>query len=141
MKKVAIINGPNLNFLGIREKDVYGDLTLDDINALIQSKAKELGFEPTFYQSNIEGEIINFVQQAHLENYHAIIINAGAYTHYSYAIRDALASTNIKKIEVHLSNIYAREDFRSKSVLSAVCDGVICGFSYESYILALYTIN
>lgn len=135
MKNIAIINGPNLNFLGIREKDIYGSKTLDDIEKMIIEKVKH--FNISFFSSNIEGEIINYLQDCFFNKIDGIIINAGAFTHYSYAIRDAIKSINIPTIEVHMSNVYKREDFRHKSVLAPVCIGQISGFLEDSYLIAL----
>lgn len=132
--KILIVNGPNLNMTGTREPGIYGSETLDEINALIKKSAKEKGAETEFFQSNCEGAIIDAIQRFEGDG---IIINAGAYTHYSYAISDALKMKNCKKIEVHMSNVFAREEFRHKSVLSPVADGVICGFGKNSYLLAL----
>lgn len=137
MKKIAVVNGPNLNFLGIRQTDIYGQKTLDDIQNSIKKKADDLSFDVIFFTSNIEGDIINFLQKCYFDKIDGIIINAGAFTHYSYAIADAIASINIPTIEVHLSNIQNREAFRQKSVLAPVCVGQICGFMENSYILAL----
>lgn len=125
------INGVNLNMTGIREKGVYGKETLDEINKQIAAHFK--GDECEFFQSNSEGEICTAIQKAKAD---AIILNAGAFTHYSYAIRDAIASVNIPVVEVHMSNVHAREEFRHKSVLSEVCKGVVLGFGKNSYILA-----
>lgn len=119
---------------GMREKNVYGVETLDEINAQISKHFK--GDECVFFQSNIEGEICTCLQNAAKEKFDGVILNAGAYTHYSYAIRDAIASINVPVIEVHMSNVGAREEFRSKSVISEVCKGVISGFGKYSYILA-----
>lgn len=129
--KFLFINGVNLNMTGVREKGVYGEETLDGINAQIAAHFK--GDTCEFFQSNIEGEICTAIQKADAD---AIILNAGAFTHYSYAIRDAIASVKIPVIEVHMSNVHAREEFRHKSVISEVCKGVICGFGKNSYILA-----
>lgn len=129
--KLLFINGVNLNMTGKRQKDVYGTQTLDEINAEIAARFN--GDECEFYQSNIEGEICTKLQTADCDG---IILNAGAFTHYSYAIRDAIASIEIPVIEVHISNVYEREEFRHTSVLSAVCKGVIVGFGKNSYILA-----
>ena len=134
---VLIINGPNLNLLGEREPGTYGSDSYDNICALIRAKAEELGFsECECFQSNSEGEIIDRIHQARLD-FSGIVINAGAYTHYSYAIRDAIAAVKIPVIEVHMSNICARETFRSHSVLSEVCRGVVFGFGAASYIAAI----
>ncbi len=129
--KFLFINGVNLNMTGVREKGVYGTETLDDINRQIAAHFDGDGCE--FFQSNIEGEICTAIQTAQADG---IILNAGAFTHYSYAIRDAIASVKIPVVEVHMSNVHAREEFRSKSVLSAVCKGVVLGFGKNSYILA-----
>ena len=134
-KKIEIINGPNINLLGKREPDIYGDLTLEDINKEIEVYAKELNLKTLFFQSNIEGEIVNKIQDSVKSN--GIIINAAAFTHTSIAIHDALKSLSIPKIEVHISNIYKREEFRHKSLISNVVDGVICGLGANSYKLAL----
>ena len=129
--KFLFINGVNLNLTGKRQKDIYGAQTLDEINAEIAAHFK--GDECEFYQSNIEGEICTKLQTADCDG---IILNAGAYTHYSYAIRDTIASIDIPVIEVHMSNVHAREEFRHTSVISAVCKGVVEGFGKNSYILA-----
>lgn len=141
MKKVRIINGPNINFTGIREKGVYGSLTLKDINESIKKRADELGFETEFFQSNHEGEIIDYLQKCYHEGVDGIVMNPGAYTHYSYAIRDAIASVNIPVIEVHMSNIHKREEFRHTSVTVPVCAGQICGFGAFSYELGLFALK
>ncbi len=136
--KYLIINGVNLNLTGKREQSVYGTETLDDLNKKIADYCEKNGDTVDFYQSNIEGEIVNKLHQAFLEKTcDAVILNAGAYTHYSYAIRDAIASINIPVAEVHISNVHAREEFRSNSVLSEVCKGVVCGFGVGSYIGAI----
>ena len=129
--KLLFINGVNLNMTGIREKGVYGSQTLDEINAEIAAHFK--GDKCEFYQSNIEGEICT---KLHTADCDGIILNAGAFTHYSYAIRDAIASIKIPVIEVHMSNVHSREEFRHNSVISEVCKGVIAGFGKNSYILA-----
>ena len=129
--KFLFINGVNLNMTGIREKGVYGTQTLDEINTEIAARFK--GDECEFFQSNIEGEICTKIQSADCDG---IILNAGAFTHYSYAIRDAIASIKIPVVEVHMSNVHAREQFRHDSVLSEVCKGVVLGFGKNSYILA-----
>ena len=135
-KTVAVIHGPNLNLLGTREPDVYGSATLKDIDAAIRSLAGELGCEVRSSQHSGEGEIIDAVHAAAGAG-HAIIINPGAYAHYSYAIRDALAAADVPKVEVHLTNIYAREEFRRTSVIAPAVHGVVAGFGAESYLLAL----
>tara|TARA_Y100001954_G_C15618474_1_gene506533 strand:+ start:382 stop:822 length:441 start_codon:yes stop_codon:yes gene_type:complete len=134
-KKIEIINGPNINLLGKREPDIYGNLTLESINKEIEEYAKELDLKTLFFQSNIEGEIVNKIQSS--DNSNGIIINAAAFTHTSVAIHDALKSLDIPKIEVHISNIYKREEFRHKSLISNVVDGIICGLGSNSYKLAL----
>ena len=136
--KYLVINGVNLNLTGKREQSVYGTETLDDLNKKIADYCEKNGDTVDFYQSNIEGEIVNKLHQAFLEKTcNAIILNAGAFTHYSYAIRDAIASINIPVAEVHISNVHAREQFRKNSVLSEVCKGVVCGFGVGSYIGAI----
>lgn len=135
-KKISIINGPNLNLLGKREPEVYGKETLDDVNNRLRELGKKKGVQVDFFQSNIEGEIVTEIQKAN-EFSHGIILNAGGYSHTSVAIRDALSASKIKKIEVHISNIYAREPFRHVSLVSAVVDGVICGLGTEGYDIAL----
>lgn len=134
--KVLLINGPNINMLGIREKDIYGSMSYDKLCSTLDKKAEDLNIDLTIYQSNIEGEIINTIQEA-FEIYDGIIINPGAYTHYSIAIYDALKAVNIPTVEVHISNIYAREEFRKKSVTAPACIGQISGFGIDSYVLAL----
>lgn len=138
MKKIAVINGVNLNFLGIRKKDVYGGTSLNDIMEFMQLEATRLDVELIFFTSNIEGEIINFLQKCYFDDIYGIIINAGAYSHYSIALRDAIESIDIPTIEVHISNIYAREEFRRNSVISSVCVGQISGLGIKGYILALH---
>ncbi|RCX09301.1 3-dehydroquinate dehydratase [Anaerobacterium chartisolvens] len=137
MKKVLIINGPNLNMLGIREKGIYGNETLEDIARRVMEESGRMGMETDFVQSNHEGEIIDKIHAAR-GRYDVIIINPGAYTHYSIAIRDAIAAAEVPAIEVHLSNVHAREEFRSKSVIAPVCRGQISGFGGSSYIVALH---
>lgn len=132
--KFLFVNGVNLNMTGEREKGVYGTQTLDQINAEISAHFK--GDKCEFFQSNIEGEICSAIQSADKNGFDGVILNAGAYTHYSIAIRDAIASVKTPVIEVHMSNVHAREGFRHKSVISEVCRGVICGFGKNSYILA-----
>ena len=136
MSKVIVINGPNLNLLGKREPNIYGQETLDTINEKLKVLAVELGIVLETYQSNIEGEIINKIQEA-AEKCNAIIINPAAFTHYSIAIRDALAAVNIPAVEVHISNIHAREEFRHKSVTAQVVTGQITGLGATGYLLAL----
>ena len=136
MKKICLIHGPNINFTGIREKGVYGTLTIDEINEEIRIKADELDFEVEIFQSYHEGAIIDKIQECYGSK-DGIIINPGAYTHYSYAIRDALASVDMPVIEVHMSNIHKREEFRLTSVTVHVCVGKMCGFGWRGYLLAL----
>ena len=136
MKRILVINGPNLNLLGIREKSVYGNETLESISLMMTEEAKNLNIQLNFVQSNHEGEIIDRIHDAR-GNFDAIIINPGAYTHYSIAIRDAVKAVEIPTIEVHLSNIHAREEFRSKSVIAPVCIGQISGLGSIGYMLAL----
>ena len=136
MKNILVIHGPNLNLLGTRETDLYGNLTLDDINDKLSILAKELGVSVSFYQSNSEGDLVNKIQGA-LGNCDATIINPGAYTHTSIALRDAILGVSIPTIEVHLSNIYQREEFRKRSMLADVAVGQITGFGVESYLLGL----
>lgn len=136
MKKICLIHGPNINFTGIREKGVYGTLTFDQINKEIIKKARQLNLDVEIFQSNHEGAIIDKIQQCWSDK-DGIIINPGAYTHYSYAIRDALASIDIPVIEVHMSNIHKREEFRHTSVTVPVCLGQLCGFGWKGYLLAL----
>ena len=135
-KKVLVLLGPNLNMVGVREKGIYGDESAESINLQIMDCAKRLGYDCDIYQSNHEGDLIDRIHGAR-ECYSGVVINAGALTHYSYALRDAIASVCIPFIEVHMSNIYAREEFRHKSVISAVCAGQIAGFGKNSYFLAL----
>ncbi len=133
---ILIIHGPNLNLLGIREKNVYGTESFENINDRIEEEANQMGVEVNIFQSNHEGEIIDCIHRA-LGKYDGIVINPGAYTHYSIAIRDAIKGVNIRTIEVHLSNVHGREDFRAKSVIAPVCIGQISGFGGDSYILGL----
>lgn len=133
---ILVLQGPNINLTGKRETGVYGTDTYEQICEEIIKYGKQIGFDVSIYQSNVEGEIINEIQNKR-DEYDAVIINAGAYTHYSYAIRDAIASVEPPFIEVHMSNIHNREEFRQKSVISQVCIGQICGFGKLSYIIAL----
>ena len=136
--KFLVINGVNLNLTGKREQSVYGSETLEEINAKIASFCKQNGDSVDFYQSNIEGELVNKLHDAFLtQAYDGILLNAGAFTHYSYALRDAVAAIDIPVAEVHMSNVHAREPFRHNSVLSEVCKGVVCGFGANSYIAAI----
>jgi 3-dehydroquinate dehydratase II len=134
--KILVINGPNLNLLGKREPQIYGAETLEDINLRIATLAVELGVEVSFFQSNHEGELVQKIQDA-MGTYQAIVINPGAYTHTSVALRDAISSTGIPTIETHISNIYKREEFRHHSYISGVAAGQIAGFGPDSYLLAL----
>jgi len=136
MRKILVVNGPNLNLLGRRAPETYGAESLDQINRRLTERAGELGIAPLFFQSNTEGEIIDFL---HREGFDAdgLIINPGALTHYSYALRDAIAAVGIEAIEVHLSNVYQREEFRHHSVIAPVCRGHIVGFGAEGYFMAL----
>ena len=135
--KFLVINGVNLNLTGLREKSVYGTQTLDEINEKISAFAKANGDEVEFFQSNIEGELVNKLHEAFLsKSCQGILLNAGAFTHYSYALRDAVAAIDIPVAEVHMSNVHAREEFRKHSVLSEVCCGVVCGFGAGSYLAA-----
>lgn len=141
MIRIRILNGPNLNLLGTREPGIYGDQTLQDIKNRLEEEAGAYSIELDFYQSNHEGDIIDKIHEAYQKGYNGIIINPGAFTHYSYAIRDAISSTNISTIEVHLSNIHAREEFRSKSVIAPVCIGQICGLGADAYSAALFVLH
>ncbi len=140
MKKICIIHGPNLNFTGIRETSVYGSQTLDDINEMIRNSVDQSVVDVSFFQSNIEGEIINQLQALHHQQVDGIVINPGAFTHYSYAIRDALASISIPSVEVHMSNIYKRESFRHTSVTAPSCLGQISGFGAYGYVLGVLAV-
>ncbi len=136
MKKILVLLGPNLNMVGIREKGVYGTETAESINDYILSKAEENGFECEIFQSNHEGDLVDKIHSA-LGEFDGVIINAGAFTHYSYALRDAISCLSIPFIEVHMSNIHAREEFRHNSVIAPVCKGQIAGFGKISYNLAV----
>lgn len=140
MPRVAVMHGPNLNMLGIRETEVYGHLSLDQINQRVLERAKSLGLEVRITQSNHEGEIIEAIHEA-LQWADALIINPGAYTHYSIAIRDAITAVRLPTVEVHLSNIHAREEFRRQSVTAPVVHGIISGFGVMSYLLALEAVK
>jgi 3-dehydroquinate dehydratase-2 len=134
--KILFLNGPNLNLLGTREPQTYGRLTLADIEARVRSRAAKLGVEVEFRQSNLEGELVTWIQQAK-GAFTAIVLNAAGYTHTSVAIRDAIAAVGLPTIEVHLSNIHAREEFRHHSLIAPVCRGQISGFGAFSYVLGL----
>ncbi len=135
--KVLVINGPNLNFLGIREKGIYGSESYEGLVERLQQKAEQDGFEIELFQNNSEGAIIDRIQQAYYDKVDGIVINPGAYAHYSIAIRDALASIEVPKIEVHISNVYKREEFRHTSVITPVCTGEILGLGLQGYFLAI----
>ena len=136
--KILVLNGVNLNLTGLREKGVYGVETLDEINAKIAAYCKAGGDEVDFYQSNIEGVLVDKLHEAFLnKSYDGILLNAGAFTHYSYALRDSIAAIDIPVVEVHMSNVHAREAFRHISVISEVCKGTVCGFGAGSYIAAV----
>ena len=134
--RILILNGPNLNLLGTREPEIYGSLSLDDIKTQVAGRADELGFETDFRQSNSEADLVDWIQQVRSE-FHAVIINAAALTHSSVSILDALLACERPVIEVHLSNIFRREDFRHHSYVSRGADGVICGLGVRGYLLAL----
>lgn len=134
--KIMVLNGPNINFLGIREKEVYGSQNYEEMCQYIKKNIKkEIKLE--IYQSNIEGELINLIQKAYFDKFDGIVINPGAYTHTSIALYDAIKSVNIPTVEVHISNVHKREDFRHKSFTAAACIGQICGLGSDGYILAI----
>ncbi len=136
MVAVHVLNGPNLNLLGRREPHVYGSVTLAEIEGRLRERAAQLGAELTFRQSNHEGELVGWIQEAGLTGA-GILLNAGAYTHTSVALRDAISGSGAFAVEIHVSNVYARENFRHRSLIAPVCVGVICGFGVMSYILGL----
>ena len=136
-KKILVIHGPNLNMLGKREKKIYSKISLEKINSDLKSLAEELGVELKFKQSNIEGELVNFIQEAAKNKTSGILINPAAYTHTSVAIRDALLAIKLPAVEVHISNIYQREEFRHKSLTAPACVGQVTGFGKMSYLLGL----
>lgn len=136
--KVLVLNGPNLNMVGIREKEIYGTRNYNDIVDYIKEEGAKRGHEIDVLQSNYEGQIIDWLQKAYFEQYDGVIINPGAYTHYSYAIHDAIkAISDIPAVEVHLSNVHAREEFRHQSVTAPACIGQLCGFGEFGYLLAI----
>ncbi|PHQ69046.1 MAG: type II 3-dehydroquinate dehydratase [Sneathiella sp.] len=135
-KSVIVINGPNLNMLGTREPEIYGAVTLKDIEARVRAHAQQIGLTAEFFQSNLEGEIVEAIQKA-ANKYDGIILNAAAYTHTSIALMDAIKATGVPTIEVHLSNVFAREPFRHHSYISPAAAGVICGFGAKGYVLAI----
>ncbi len=137
MKKILLLHGVNLNMFGKRDPVQYGTITLEEIDKKVRELAKELGVELETFQTNHEGAICEKIHQAHQEKVDAVMINAGAWTHYSYALRDALAILKVPIIEVHMSNIHAREEFRHYSVVSPLAKGLICGFGVHSYLLGL----
>ena len=136
MKKILVINGPNLNLLGVREPGIYGSDTYETLCERIIDKAEDMGIKCEVFQSNHEGVIIDKLHSARL-TFDGVVLNAGAYTHYSYAIRDAIAAIKIPVVEVHISNVFARDEFRSISVIGPVCKGSISGFGFDSYFLAM----
>lgn len=135
--KIGILNGPNLNRLGLREPEVYGSLTLDDLQKMIKDEAVQMDIDVDFYQSNHEGDLVDKIHEWADSGYTGVIANPGAYTHTSVALRDAYSSTTMKFVEVHISNIYKREDFRHTSYTAPICDGVITGLGFYGYIAAL----
>ena len=137
MKKILILHGVNLNMFCKRDPAQYGTITLDEIDRKLKELAKELGIQLETFQTNHEGAMCEKIHQAHQEKVDAVVINAGAWTHYSYALRDALAILKVPIIEVHMSNIHAREEFRHYSVISSIAKGQICGFGVDSYLLGL----
>ena len=135
--KVLMLHGVNHNMFGQRDPQQYGTITLDEINANLQKMGQELGAEVECYQTNLEGDMCERIHLAYVDQFDAVLINAGAWTHYSYAIRDALAMLTCPVVELHMSNIHTREEFRHKSVLAEIVKGQICGFGADSYLLAL----
>ena len=135
-KRILVLHGPNLNLLGKRQPEIYGPLTLDEINNRIEKAAKELEIEIEIRQSNHEGELVTWIQESP-SRFDALLLNAAAYTHTSVALRDALLAANLPSVEVHLSNIYRREEFRRKSLIADVVTGQVCGFGVDSYLLGL----
>ncbi|OIJ21850.1 type II 3-dehydroquinate dehydratase [Anaerobacillus alkalidiazotrophicus] len=137
MKKVLMLHGVNHNMFGKRNPKMYGTITLDEINQNMEDLAKELDIELETFQTNCEGEMVDRIHQGYFDKVDAVIINAGAWTHYSYGIRDALDILEVPFIEIHMSNVHARDEFRHHSVFSDIAQGVICGFGFDSYLLAL----
>lgn len=137
MKKILILNGPNINLTGLREQSVYGARTYDDLVALVRGEAERLGMDASFAQSNHEGALIDALQEAYRDNFDGVVFNPGAYTHTSIALRDAIASIPVPVIEVHMSNVHAREEFRHVSMTAPVCRGQIVGFGFLGYVMAL----
>lgn len=135
--KILVLNGPNINFLGIREKEIYGSKDYNNLLEQLEAKGKSEDVTIDVFQSNSEGEMIDRIQESYYDGTDGIVINPGAYTHYSYGIRDALASITVPKIEVHISNIHTREEFRRTSVTAPVCNGQITGLGFNGYMLAV----
>lgn len=138
MSKILVMHGPNLNMLGTREPEIYGSTALADINEILHKQAAAEDVETEFFQSNSEGALIDQIQQAAAHGVEYIILNAGAFTHYSIALRDAIASVDVPVIEVHISNVHKREEFRHKSVIASVVVGQILGFGIDSYCAAMF---
>lgn len=135
--KIMLLNGPNLNFTGTREPEIYGNTSYESMMEAVALEAKRRGHALTILQSNWEGQLIDWIQQAYIEKYDGILINPGAYTHYSYALHDAIQSVRIPTVEVHLSNVHARDEFRRRSVTAPACLGQIAGFGMNGYLLAM----
>jgi len=139
--KIMVINGPNLDMLGIREKEIYGTMSHEGLCGYIAREAGNLGIDAEVLQSNVEGELVNYIHRAYSEHYDGIVINPAAYTHYSLAIYDALKAVSLPAVELHLSNINAREEYRRVSVTAPACIGSVCGFGHYGYRLALEAIR